>query len=197
MAKRVAGGGVKLEWWWQLRIELLGVTPAVWRRLFVPETIKLPKLHRIFQAAMGWTDSHLHEFIMGGVRYSDPDPDIGEELEHVDEKNVVLVRALGLDARCFDYVYDFGDDWHHIVVVEDRQPHSGVAPSLIHCGGGANACPPEDAGGAQGYARYLEAIADPDHEEHEEYLEWCGVGFDAKRFDLDAVNLALSKIKSR
>jgi hypothetical protein len=197
MAERVAGGGAKLEWWWQLKIELIGVTPAIWRRLFVPETIKLPKLHKVFQTAMGWTDSHLHEFIVGGVRYSDPDPDIAEELEHVDEKNVVLVGALGLDARCFDYVYDFGDGWHHLVVVEDRQPHSGVAPSLIHCSGGANACPPEDSGGARGYARFIEAIADPEHEEHEEYLEWCGVVFDAKRFDLDTVNLALSKIKSR
>jgi hypothetical protein len=194
MAKLVAVSGAKPEWWWQIRIELIGVTPVVWRRVFLPEDIKLPILHRVLQTVMGWTDSHLHEFIMGGVRYSDPDP--GDELGQVNEKDVVLVKALESGARCFDYIYDFGDDWHHVVVVEDRQPHSGVAPSLIHCSSGANACPPEDIGGAHGYLRMLEAIRDPEHEEHKEYLEWNRGGFDAQRFDVDAVNLALSKIKA-
>jgi hypothetical protein len=194
MAKRVAPIR-KQAWSWQLRIELLGVSPTVWRRITVPEVIKLPKLHRVFQTALGWTNSHLHEFVIGGVRYSDPDPDLADELDHVDEKNVVLVKALGLDARCFDYVYDFGDDWHHIVIVEAQLPHLDVAPSLVHCSGGANSCPPEDVGSTHGYAEFLEAIADPDHEEHDRYLEWVGGHFDPKRFDLDATNLALSKIK--
>jgi hypothetical protein len=113
----------KQAWSWQLRIELLGVSPTVWRRVTVREIIKLPKLHRVFQTAFGWTNSHLHEFVIGGVHYSDPDPDLADELGHVDEKNVVLVKALGLDARCFDYVYDFGDNWHHIVIVENQLPH--------------------------------------------------------------------------
>jgi hypothetical protein len=56
----------------------------------------------------------LHEFNIGGVKYADPDPDLAEELDHVDQKNVVLVKALGLHARCFDYLYDFGDSWHHV-----------------------------------------------------------------------------------
>jgi hypothetical protein len=62
-------------WSWQLKIELLDVIPTVWRRLVVPETITLPILHRVFQAAIGWTNSHLHEFVIGGVRYCEPDPD--------------------------------------------------------------------------------------------------------------------------
>ncbi len=144
---------------------------------------------------MGWTNSHLHEFVIGGVRYSDPDPDLGDELGHVDEKNVVLVKALGLDARCFDYVYDFGDDWHHIVIVEAQHPHLDVAPTFAHCSDGANASPSEDVGSSGGYAEFLAAIADPDHEEHEQYLTWVGGRFDPKRFDLEATNLALSKIK--
>jgi len=193
MAKRVAPR--KQAWSWQLRVELLDIAPTIWRRLIVPETIKLPKLHRVFQTTMGWTNSHLHEFVIGGVRYSDPDPDLGDELGHVDEKNVVLVKALGLDARCFDYVYDFGDDWHHIVIVEDQHPHLDVAPAFAHCSDGANSCPPEDVGSSGGYAEFLAAIADPDHEEHEQYLTWVGGRFDPNRFDLEATNLALSKIK--
>jgi Plasmid pRiA4b ORF-3-like protein len=144
----------KQTWSWQLKIELLGVTPSVWRRIIVPETIKLPKPHTVFQIALGWTNSHLHEFVIGGVRYADPDPDFADELEHVDQKNVVLVIALGIDSRCFDYVYDFGDDWHHIVIVEEQIPDRDFAPSLVHCSGGANCCPPEDVRSTRGYAEF-------------------------------------------
>jgi hypothetical protein len=185
----------KQSWSWQLKIELLGVAPTVWRRLEVSETIKLPKLHLVFQTALGWSNSHLHEFVIGGIRYANTDPDFTDELEQIDEKRVILSKALGQDARCFDYVYDFGDDWHHVVIVEDKHPHPGVAPSLIHCSGGQNACPPEDVGGARGYAEFLRAIADDNHGEHDRYLEWIGGQFDPRRFALDGTNLALSKIK--
>jgi len=196
MRKRTPTTEPQISWSWQLKIQLLDVAPTVWRRIIVPETIKLPKLHQVFQVALGWTNSHLHEFIIGGVRYANTDPEIGDELEQVDEKRVVLFKALGIDARCFDYVYDFGDDWHHAIILEARHPHSGVAPSLIHCSGGANACPPEDLGGPRGYAEFLAGLADENHPEHDRYLEWRGGGFDPKRFDLDKTNLTLSKIKT-
>jgi len=115
VAKRAASTNRKMSWAWQLKIALLDVTPTIWRRVVVPEGISLSKLHQVFQAALGWTNSHLHEFVIGGVRYSEPDPDFEDELDHVDERGVLLPRALGMDARRFDYVYDFGDDWHHVV----------------------------------------------------------------------------------
>jgi hypothetical protein len=195
MAKRAASTSRKISWSWQLKIELLDVAPTVWRRLLVPETIKLPKLHQVFQAALGWTNSHLHEFVIGGVRYSEPDPDFDDELEHADERGVLLHKALGIDARCFDYVYDFGDDWHHVVLVEDQHVDA-KPPKSIRCIDGENACPPEDVGGAYRYAEFLTAIRDPSHEEHEVYQEWSGGRFDPGRFDLDATNRALSKIKA-
>jgi hypothetical protein len=183
MANSAAAGPRKASWSWQLKIELLDVKPSVWRRLLVPETIMLPTLHEVLQATLGWTNSHLHEFVINGVRYSDPDPD---------EHGVALQEALGMDARCFDYVYDFGDDWHHVVLVEDQH----IAPTTsIRCTGGENACPPEDVGGALRYATFMAAISDPNHEEHETYQEWSGGGFDPARFDLAAANRALDKIK--
>jgi len=179
---------------WQLKIELLDVVPTVWRRLIVPESITLPKLHQVFQIALGWTNSHQHEFVIGGVRYSEPDPGSIEEFELVDERAVLLSAALGIDARCFDYVYDFGDDWHHVVLVEDQ--HLEAKPRVsIRCDDGENACPPEDVGGALRYADFLAAIADPNHEEHNEFREWSGGGFDPRRFDLRAIDRALRKIK--
>ena len=180
---------------WQLRIELLDVSPRVWRRLLVPSNIKLPALHLVFQAALGWTNSHLHEFNIGNVRYAEPNPDWEDELQQRDERRVALDAALGRGSRCFDYVYDFGDHWHHVVLVEDYF----VPPQAefrIRCTAGENACPPEDVGGAHGYAEFLAAIADPRHQRHEEYRAWRGGGFDPARFELEAVNRALGEIRA-
>jgi hypothetical protein len=116
------------------------------------------------------------------------------ELKQVDETKIVLLDALGFEARCFDYVYDFGDHWHHVAIVEDR--HIQTSPkSPIYCSAGDNACPPADVGGAHGYAEFLEVLADPDHEERKHYVTWSGGNIDPKRFDLHAVNRALAKIK--
>ncbi len=136
----------------------------------------------------------MHEFIIAGTRYAYPDPEWAEELKQVDETRIVLLDALGYEARSFDYVYDFGDHWHHVAIVEDR--HLRTSPtSPVHCSAGENACPPEDVGGAHGYAEFLEALADPDHEEHERYVTWAGSKFDPKRLDLEAINRALAKTK--
>jgi Plasmid pRiA4b ORF-3-like protein len=95
------------------------VVPTAWRNIIVPETIKLRKLHQSFQTSLGWTNSRLHEFVIAGARYSEPDTDSDDEFEHTDEGDVPLQKALGMDVRSFDYVYDFGDDWHHLVLVKD------------------------------------------------------------------------------
>jgi hypothetical protein len=39
---------------------------------------------------------------------------------------------------------------------------------------GERCCPPEDVGGISGFADYLEAVADPIHERHQELLDWSG-----------------------
>lgn len=180
---------------WQLRVELLDVTPIVWRRLLVPATITLPKLHRVLQATMGWTDSHLHEFVMGGKRYGVPDPEWSAELPMIDERRVVLGRILDPDDRSFSYLYDFGDDWHHAVLVESRHVEQLPGQPVVTCTAGENACPPEDVGGPPGYSSFLEAMADPRHLEREDYLNWIGGRFDPGEFDVKAVNKVLAAMK--
>jgi hypothetical protein len=181
--------------WWQVRIDLLDVTPRVWRRVLIPEDLTLPRLNYIIQVCMGWTHSHLHEFVLGGKRYSTYDPDFADELKQLDEQRVVLCRAMSPESRCFDYIYDFGDNWHHVITVED--PYAGTTKQglSLRCLAGENACPPEDVGGAGGYQDFLAAIADPSHEEHDHFLEWAGGSFDPTRFDLDSVNENLAEIK--
>lgn len=178
----------------QLRVQLVGITPAIWRQVLVPESITLVKLHKVLQVAMGWLDLHLHEFDINGVRYGTPDPtwDSGPDTV-IAEKGVVLKQCLG-GVSSFQYLYDFGDDWLHRIDIEKVMPLD-PAISVPRCLAGAGACPPEDVGGLPGYQLLLDALSKPDDPEFQEMLGWVGaVGFDPKAFDLDVTNQALLKL---
>jgi hypothetical protein len=179
---------------YEIKIELREVRPAVLRRVQVPGELSLAGLHAVVQVAMGWTDSHLHEFDVDGARYGLPDPD-WDAGEVVDEARVTLFRLLGQGDR-MDYVYDFGDGWTHRLSVEKvLAPEPGV--SYPRCVSGRRACPPEDVGGPWGYEEFLAAMADPAHPEHEHYREWLGGPFDPAGFDLGEVNAALTELAWR
>lgn len=177
---------------YQLRIQLLDVVPAIWRVLLVPGSIKLSKLHVVLLWTMGWQGGHLHEFVFRHGRFGMPDPDY-PDAELRDENKFTLSQALGPFAS-FTYLYDFGDGWEHMVTVEDILPPDPLLKSP-KCLDGQNACPPEDVGGLPGYGEFLEAIRNPDHEEHQNMLEWCGGQFDPTSFNADDVNLVIGDIK--
>ncbi len=145
--------------------------------------------------AMGWTNSHLHHFIIGmrpNARYIGFGP-IDEWDDAVDEENedeVLINEVLPSAKTKMIYEYDFGDSWEHEVVLEKvLEAEAGV--SYPRCVAGENACPPEDVGGVWGYAEFLRAISDPKHKERKSYLEWVGGEFDPEEFDLEAVNRLL------
>jgi hypothetical protein len=178
----------------QLLVELDEVTPTVWRRILVPTGIRMARLHDMIQAAMGWTNSHLHAYTVGNTRIGmcfDEHPE-GE----IDEQTVTVLQALR-GQKSFSYEYDFGDGWGHTVTIEAeyRTPH---ALKFAICLSGENACPPEDSGGPGGFEHFLEALADPNHEEHENYVRWNGGDtFDRTAFNLIEVNVALQKVRQR
>jgi hypothetical protein len=174
----------------QLRISLMEVTPTIWRRLLVPGEIKLSRLHTIFQAAMGWEDYHLHYFEIDGVRYGSPDPEWDND--DIDEETVTFSDLVSGRTRFF-YEYDFGDSWRHEVVVESMDPMPAILKFAV-CVDGQRACPPEDCGGTGGYQDLIEAVGDPDHEEHADYVEWAGA-FDPEFFDLAITNAALQRVR--
>ena len=178
---------------YQLRIELLYVQPAIWRRILVPAAIKLHRLHAVLLWTMGWAGGHLHEFVIGHNHYGEPDPYYDTPPEVQREDRVTLAAALGA-RKSFIYLYDFGDGWEHRVAVEKiLPPDSGLKLPL--CLDGANACPPEDVGGPPGYVDFLQAINDPAHDEHASMLEWCGGSFDPTTFRPDNINAALRQFK--
>jgi len=149
-------------------------------------------VHEVIQIAMGWTDSHLHQFIVAGRYYSVPSP---QDLRPVlDERRHTLSQIAPGEKSRLVYEYDFGDSWEHEILVEKiLPPETGVKYPV--CIKGKRACPPEDVGGIWGYADFLEAIQDPKHEEHASYVEWIGSTFDAEEFNLDEINQALRRVK--
>lgn len=155
--------------------------------------ITLPALHQVIQAAFGWEHYHLHEFIFGKDHYAPPGPasELGFE-EPLSTTGVRLNDALTGSTQ-FRYTYDFGDDWQHLITVEESAATD--TPMTPLCIDGANACPPEDVGGPPGFIDFVEAMSDPMHEEHADMLRWHGERFDPKRFNRGDVNRRLGKLK--
>jgi len=190
--KRTTGRQTDLVW--QLKVTLAETKPPIWRRIQVPGSISLYDLHEILQVVMGWQSYHLYEFQVGETIYSDPDPeDAFFEREVTNARRVKLSQVAPEPNAKFRYLYDFGDNWEHLIVVEKILPREPGAEYPI-CLKGVRATPPEDCGGVWGYEEFLAAIADPEHEEHEEMLEWIGGAWDPEKYDLAGVNAALRQM---
>jgi hypothetical protein len=179
---------------YQLKITLLDIKPPIWRRIQVPSTLLLCCLHDAFQAVLGWTDSHLHMFEKDGKNWGVPESDELGDLEIVDESQVTVGKVLIAEGDSLIYVYDFGDDWRHSVVLEKVTPSDAV-PTKPVCIGGKRRCPPEDVGGPPGYQNFLEVIFQPGHAEFESYREWAGDHVHAEEFNIKAVNEILNGMR--
>lgn len=181
---------------YQFKVTLLDVKPTVWRRIVVPDC-DLGQFHRYLQAAMGWQNSHLHRFEIEGEQFGpaspldfDPLDDIGDEEEYEISR---LLPKSGRRKVVWLYEYDFGDGWQHEILFEGVQEQGSKTTSPA-CLEGERACPPEDCGGPWGYPEYLEAIADPKHEQHKDLLEWRGP-FDREAFDAKSATKEMRSIR--
>lgn len=176
-----------------LRIAIEEVEPPVWRRVQVPGSLSLERLHAVIQKTMGWRDVHLHEFEVGGRRYGQPEAD-EPHYKVAPEWKLTLRAAAPTEGARFRYVYDLGDGWGHEVLVEAIQALEAPLKYPV-CLAGERACPPEDCGGTPGYANLLNVLRDRTHPEHGEWLAWAGRGFDPERFNLAAVNRKLKLLR--
>jgi len=176
---------------YQLKVTLKGSKPPIWRRVLVPDTVTLAKLHQVLQFVMGWSDSHMHQFIEAGQYYGTANPDF-DLMEVHDENKYRLGQLLKKEKQSLTYEYDFGDGWEHQLTLEKILP---VDPkmTLPVCIKAKGACPPEDIGGLWGYYDFLEALNDPAHPEHDNYREWIDGEFDPLAYDMDEVNQMLAE----
>lgn len=184
----------------RVRLDLLGAKPPVWRRLELPGDLTLDRLHLAVQAAMGWTDSHLHRF-RTGTDYRSPhfltSYDVAEGEDGVLEDGVRVDQVMSTKGDRLWYEYDFGDGWEHCLTVEEVLDES---PAQVHCLTGRLACPPEDCGGIWGYTELAawvrggyDASSVPDSFEDAEHgRSWLPLDWHPDQFDLDDVNAALA-----
>lgn len=179
---------------YQIKLTLRGTKPPIWRRVQVFSDVTLFQLHGILQVAMGWTDTHLHQFRRGSTYYGTNDPEFG--MKRVSERSTRLRDVLVKPRDRMVYEYDFGDGWEHDVVLEKMLEVSPDVrcPSVL---AGRGACPPEDVGGIPGFYNFLEALGNPRHPEHADMVSWWGETFDAEFSDLDDVNRALARGRGR
>lgn len=179
----------------RLKVMLDDVEPPVLRHLEVPLDIRLDRLHLTLQAALGWTDSHLWEIRVGDGGWGIPDPDWPDG--PLDARKATLWEIIeDSGAKTLHYLYDFGDGWEHSIKVLGIE---GGKPGLVYplLRDAAGRCPPEDVGGPWGYADFLDAIADPGHEQHEDMKEWYGQDFDPDDVALEDLKAAVAALAKR
>ncbi|WP_454753732.1 plasmid pRiA4b ORF-3 family protein [Cupriavidus necator] len=147
----------------QLRMALRGLSPPVWRRVLIPGHITLARLHEVIQAAMGWTDDHLHRFVIRGRRYGEAREGA---LQFSTAATTLTLSEFALrEHEAFFYVYDFNAWWRHDIRVERRvlTQHIELLP---RCVAESGACPPEDVGGVEEYLEVRESRSEW------EFMEW-------------------------
>lgn len=176
---------------YRLLVKLEASEPTVWRLISVPGQMTLADLDRIIQAAMGWTNSHMHLFVIDGNLYGLPDDEWIDDKPVLPDDEFTLDEVLGKSTQSFLHEYDLGDGWHHDVTVQAVELADEDRNGWPMCLAGANACPPEDVGGLGGYEEFLQAISDPSHDQHDAMRRWCGGLFDPKGFDLNSANRAI------
>ena len=175
---------------YQLKVQLKGARPPIWRRILVTDVALLDEFHHTIQISMGWTNSHLHQFIVGKRRYGMTDPEFGMDWDDdlLDESDFRVKDILNEVGDSVLYEYDFGDGWEHQIKLEKIIPFDATLV-LPQCIKGKRACPPEDVGGIYGYKEFLEKWEDESHPEHEDVLEWAGDYFlGPEEFDLEETN---------
>ena len=174
---------------YQINISLKGSKPKIWRRILISSDILLSDFHKIIQTTMGWTNSHLHQFVKNRTFYLErlPDDDMWDELNNVDYKKIKISDLLKSEKDKIVYEYDFGDGWEHDIVLEKILSYDKNAEYPV-CLAGKMRCPPEDCGGVWGYAEMLKILRNPGHGEYESYIQWLPDDFDPASFNQEEVN---------
>jgi len=184
----------------QFRIQLKNVQkPPVWRKVIVPESFTFEQFHLVIQESFGWGNYYLYQFSPSGYG-SNPviaNPSLDDwEKPAMNASKTKISAIFKVENQKFTYIYDFGDDWMHSILLENIFPEKVMKAT---CMDGKGSCPPEDCGGPWGYERMKEILKDPNQKEYNEIKEWIGIEdkddkFDVNNFNLETVNELLLEI---
>lgn len=169
----------------QFKITLRGLKPDIYRTFIVKENISFLEFHNVIQIVMGWYNEHLFQFM--GRESIITNPDFIDYGEVIDIHDFFLNDYFEDAGDQIQYEYDFGDTWIHDIVLE-KIINGKENDDVPKCLTGKRNCPPENCGGVFGYEDLVKVMADENHPEFEEMVEWYGERFDPEFFDLDEVN---------
>lgn len=174
---------------YRVRVDLRGAKPPIWRRLELAGDLTLDIVHDVLQVSMGWYDGHLHAFrFSGDRRHFLTADDLDEGEEGLGEHEVRLDQVVREVGDRLVYEYDFGDDWEHVLKIEEIRPRLDGEPAA-RCLGGRRAGPPEDIGGVDRYNHVAAALTGQgDSSLDEELIDWLPVGFDPADFNAGEVD---------
>lgn len=186
-----------------LKIELQGSKPKITRKIIVPEDFTFYELHLVIQCVMNWRNEHLFQFYLGdntqvdSVTIIDPDEianPFRKEFKKYDALNTNIAHFLNNEVKKMIYIYDFGDDWEHVITVLKKPAEEVIKPLCLD---GSNAAPIEDCGGIWGFYELLACIQKPKkNADEKEFLNWSGIPVNASYdevygFNLNTVNQRL------
>ncbi|TFF97609.1 MAG: plasmid pRiA4b ORF-3 family protein [Promethearchaeota archaeon] len=188
----------------QLKITLRGINPPVWRRVVLSSYTSFSKLHELIQEYFSWEGYHLHEFyfphpknprdrvrIMGIIEW---DEDVDMSYYHFLANNVRLCDVLSKDQKRVYYLYDFGDNWIHLIQLEKMYPYDERFVGPL-CVGGKRAAPPEDSGGPYGFQENLKFLEKLNQESVEGILKWMGKDYDPHKVKEIGIRLSPKKLE--
>ncbi len=170
-----------------LKISIVFSDPLIWRRIRGPALFTLSQLHKVIQQSMGWSDSHVHQFLVGKICY---EPTMTRtslhEAKRFDENKYKLCTLEEDMGFLFTYLYGAGESWEHEIHLEEVIPPT-LEPQRPFLLAGERACPPETVGDIHEYQALIAALETPSHKNHNRLFELTNdADFDPAFFDLDA-----------
>jgi len=178
---------------YRLKITIQWSEPQIWREVLMKKNSTFKNLHQLIQIIMEWDNAHLHEFPLDNHKYIGVKPKNSFGFSNktcIKENNAELQDYLKKKGDTIEYLYDFGDNWQHIIELKEIKEIDDNKKYPI-CIDGENAAPIEDVGGIPGYYNMIEALNDTEHPQHEMYKEWMGENYDPTQFDKEKINKIL------
>jgi hypothetical protein len=179
-----------------LHISIMFSDPLIWRRIQVPGEYTLAGLHDVIQRVMGWSDSHVHQFLVGKISYEPTMHSVipVREAKRFDEHLYPLHDLEEGMQFMFTYLYDAGEGWEHEIHLEEVVPPDIPLrrPILLS---GEGACPPETVGDIHHYQALLAARDKTGGKKSDPLAEFAGrPDFDPAAFDLEAAKKRLAAL---
>jgi hypothetical protein len=173
----------------QFKINIKNISaPPVWRRIQIPSQWSFDRLHCVIQAAFGWGNCHQYLFSPRGW---------GSDPSNCQNATKTKLRTyFKYTKQNFTYIYDFGDNWIHNILLEQIIDENRINADLID---GKGKCPPDDCGGSNAYMDLKLILSDPDYPEYNEIREWIGMGktetWDPDQIDLNVLRQAVHAVR--